>query len=489
VTLPRLGATRQISGPALPPAYVPENHGTGIVHIGAGAFFRAHLGAYTDQALAASGGDWRICAVALRDSALAQTLGAQDGRYTLVTRAATGSTARVIGAVGQVIAADPAATLAALCIPATRIVSLTVTERGYGIDRATGGADLAHPAVAADLANPEHPSGVLGLLAAAMRHRRQHGLAPFTVLSCDNLPENGRLLRSALIDFATRLDPDLAAWIAAEIAFPCTMVDRITPAPTSQTLAEAARQTGHTDLAAIETEEFHQWIIEDDFPLGRPDWAAGNAIFVQDVAPYERMKLTMLNGAHSMLAYCGFLAGYPLVRDVMASPDLARLVQRHLRAAASLLPPLPGIDLGQYAEALALRFANPAIAHETRQIAKDGTEKLPQRLLAPALACLERGQDIQPFAFAVAGWMRYALGRDDAGQPYPLHDPRAAQISAALCDLPSDAPHIVARLHGLPGLFPQPLVASAIWQDAVTRALERMLAHGMRAALSLEAQS
>jgi len=487
VTLPRLCATTQPTGGAALPDYTPDAHGTGIVHLGAGAFFRAHLAAYTDAALAASGGDWRICAVALRSRDLAQTLGAQDGRFTLIERAATGPTARVIASVANVIAADPKAALAAMSDPRTRIVSLTVTERGYGIDRMSGGADTSHPAVSADLANPGEPAGVLGLLAAALDRRRMAGVSPFTVLCCDNLPENGKLLRGAVIDFARRNNPDLAAWISKHVAFPCTMVDRITPAPTAATRAEAARLTGCSDLAAIETEPFHQWIIEDHFPTGRPDWAAMGALLVKDVAPYETMKLTMLNGAHSMLAYAGVMAGHRYVRDVMADRDLSRLVRRHLHAAMGLLPPLPDIDLNTYATDLEMRFSNLEIAHETRQIANDGTEKLPQRLLAPALACLDCGQEIRPFAFAVAGWMRYALGYDDGGRPYPLNDPRADEIRAAVANYTTDAPGTVAALQALPGLFPPRLAASQAWTKAVTDALAVMLSHGMPVAIRSEA--
>jgi fructuronate reductase len=265
------------------------------------------------------------------------------------------------------------------------------------------------------------------------------------------------------------------------------MVDRITPAPTAETLAEAERLTGCTDLCAVEAEPFHQWVIEDNFPTGRPDWAAGGAVFVHDVAPYEQMKLTMLNGAHSMLAYLGVLVGHRHVRDVMADPALHVLVRRHLAAAAALLPPLPGIDLGAYADDLAQRFANPALAHETRQIAMDGTEKLPQRLLAPARQAIAQGRDPRPFAFAVAGWMRHALATDEAGGALTLHDPRAAEIAAALARVGGSAPSIYQALDSLPGLFPSALSGSQIWSSALIEALDRMLTQGVAAAIEVEA--
>ncbi|MCS0495807.1 mannitol dehydrogenase family protein [Ancylobacter sp. MQZ15Z-1] len=486
MSAPRLARPDMVREPALRPAYDPAAHGVGIVHIGAGAFHRAHQAAYTDAALAEAGGDWRITGVSLRSREVAEALNPQNGLYTLLERGAEGTQARVIGALAGILAADPAATLEAMCDPAVKIVTITVTEKGYGIDRATRGPDRTHPAVAADLAAPEAPAGVLGLLVAALARRRAAGIAPFTVLSCDNLPENGALLRDGVVGFARLVAPELAEWIAAEIAFPSSMVDRITPAPTAQTLVDAERLTGCTDLAAIETEPFHQWVIEDRFPAGRPAWEAGGALFVADVTPYERMKLTMLNGSHSMLAYAGFLAGHRYVRDVMADAALAGLVQRHLAAAAAVLPALEGIDLRAYAEALATRFANPAIAHETYQIAMDGTEKLPQRLLNPAVCAEEAGLPLRPFAFAVAAWMRYCLGECDAGETYALRDPREAEIKAALTDHGRDPGAISLALHGLPGLFPEALKSSASWRAEVEDALSAMLAEGMKGAIGRE---
>ncbi|MDT8853749.1 mannitol dehydrogenase family protein [Paracoccaceae bacterium Fryx2] len=484
----RLSSLEAITGPAVRPGYDPAAHGRGIVHLGIGTFHRAHQAAITDAALAAAGGDWRITGVSLRSTDVAEAMNPQNGLYTLIERGAEGTSARVIAAIRDVIAADPAATLAAMADPSVRIVTLTVTEKGYGIDRATRVPDQSHPAVAADLAAPEAPGGVLGLIVAALRLRRAAGVAPFTVLSCDNLPENGALLRDGVRGFARLVDPALADWIAAEVAFPSSMVDRITPAATAETLAEAERQTGCTDLAAVETEPYCQWVIEDHFPQGRPAWEAGGAIFVTDVAPYERLKLTMLNGSHSMLAYAGFLSGHRHVRDVMADPVLPILVARHLRAAAAVMPPLAGIDPAAYADALEQRFRNPAIAHETYQIAMDGTQKLPQRIFQPASAALRQGLSLQPFAFATAAWMRYTLGETDDGQTHALRDPREDEIRMALAPVPRDAGKIVDALSGLPGLIPDDLRDAAAWRVAVVASLDRMLVLGVAAALLQEAQ-
>ncbi|GAB5376063.1 MAG: mannitol dehydrogenase family protein [Acuticoccus sp.] len=469
------------------PGYDPEARGAGIVHLGLGAFHRAHQAVYTDDALAAEAGDWRIIGASLRSAAPAEELTAQDGRYTLIERHGDGPHARIIGAIAKALhaEADKAALDAALTSPHTRIVSLTVTEKGYGIDRATGRADRADPVVAADLANPAAPRGVLGRLVAALAARRAAGVAPFTVLSCDNLPDNGRVVRGAVIDFAQTVDPALADHIAAEVAFPCTMVDRITPARTPETLADAARLTGCADHAAIETEPFSQFIVEDRFTAGRPAWDRGGALFVEDVAPYEAMKLRMLNGSHSLIAYSSVVAGHAYVRDAMAAPDLRRLVERHLKAAAATLPPVPGVDLDVYAGDLAARFANPHIGHKTAQISRDGTEKLPQRILAPAAEALARGQDTRPFAFALAAFMRHTLGTADDGAAVTVDDPRREALLAAVA-AGGSAGELAPRLVKAGGLAPS-LPADPAFMAQTVAILTAMLDQPMAAVLAAEA--
>ena len=470
------------------PGYAPEAHGAGIVHIGLGAFHKAHQAVYTDDALAAQGGDWRMTGVSLRSTGMARALTGQNGLYTVIAHGAGGSSARVIGAIAGAhsMADGRQPVLDALVAEATKIVSLTVTEKGYGINRAAGGVDEAHPAIAADLAHPDAPQGVAGLLVWALGQRRAAGLPPFTVMCCDNLPENGRLVRGLLADYARRVAPELARHIEQEVAFPSTMVDRITPAPGPGTLAEAERMIGRRDEAAVETEAFRQWVIEDAFPQGRPAWEAGGAIFTGDVRPYEAMKLRMLNGAHSMLAYTGFLAGHRFVRDVMGDPALVALIERHLGAAAATLSPLPGVDFAAYSRELLDRFANPHLAHETAQIAMDGTQKLPQRLLEPTLETLRRGGQAEAFAFAVAAWMRYALGRGDGDENHGVQDPRDAEIRAALEDA-TTAEAVAERLFRLPGLFPAALTDNGAWTGQVTAKLAVMLDRGMRQAIDREA--
>ena len=472
------------------PDYNPESHGAGIVHIGVGAFHRAHQAVYTDDALAANGGDWRITGVSLRGTEVADALNPQDGRYTLLKRSDGGTKARVIGSIAGVFSAarNSAGVMQALTNRDTRIVSLTVTEKGYGIDRATGGVDAGHQAIAHDLDDPRNPVGTIGLIVESLRQRRSLGLPAYTVLCCDNLPENGKMIRSGVLDFAIRLDEALRDWIAADAAFPCTMVDRITPASTAKTLSDTEALIGARDMAAIETEPFSQWVIEDNFPQGRPAWEAGGAIFVDDVAPYERMKLRMLNGCHSMIAYAGFLAKCPYVRDAMANADIAALVRRHLVAAAETLEPLSGIEFIDYATELTNRFSNPEIAHETYQIAMDGSEKLPQRFLEPAIWALDHKQDIRPFAFGVAAWMRYCLGVHDDGSQYALNDPRENKINEAIQSVDRNAFAISEALHGIAGVFPSDLTNNQTWRFAVEDALSLMLSGDMTSAIAAEAR-
>lgn len=486
----RLAALSELPAVVERPGYDPASHGVGIVHLGLGAFHKAHQAVYTDTALAQSGGDWRITGVSLRSPEPAAQLTPQNSLYTVIERDAGGSRARVIGAIAQALhlGTQHAEVMQALTAPETRIVTLTVTEKGYGIDRATGGADPRHSAIAHDLAHPDAPIGVAGLLVLALAKRRAAGIPPFTVLCCDNLPENGKMLRSLLTDFARRTAPELAAHIANEVAFPSSMVDRITPASTSETLAAAEEMTGFQDLAAIETEAFSQWVIEDHFPTGRPAWDLAGALFVEDVRPFEEMKLRMLNGAHSMLAYAGFLSGHRYVVDVMEDPALNALVRRHLLAAAATVPPLPGTDLGSYADALVARFSNPHLHHQTYQIAMDGTEKLPQRILAPALDALKKGQHLDPFAFATAAWMRYAMGYSDQGDRYELRDPQESRIAECV-GISTDAGEIAANLMALPGLCPDALRQNAAWRSAVTLRLQIMIEKGMRSAIDCEAKS
>lgn len=464
----RLSPTTVLPAHVLRPAYDRAALTPGIVHIGIGAFHRAHQAVYTDAALAAAFGPWGIVGVSLRSTAIAQEMRAQGGLYSVITRHGEGDSARVVGCVIDTLAAtqERERLLALLADPAIRIVTLTVSEKAYGVDPSTGGLDPAHPAVAVDLLTPHAPTGAIGFLVEGLARRRAAGLPPFTVLCCDNLPSNGRLVRRLVLEMAERRDAALAAWIVAKGRFPSSMVDRIVPAATDETRARAAVLLGAEDTLALETEAFTQWVIEDQFVDGRPAWEAGGALFVTDVEPYEKMKLRLLNGSHSLIAYLGQLKGLEYVRDVMAVPEHVARVRAHMEAAARTLDPVPGIDLAAYCAQLLARFANPAIAHRTAQIAMDGTQKLPQRIFAPALDALARGEDADAFAYVTALWLAYVRRMG------PVNDPRAAELAAAASEGGS------APFFALPGLFPRELVAATNWRQRVDTHLATLEAAG-----------
>jgi fructuronate reductase len=473
----RLTSLSGLAPSAKLPGYNRDALGTGILHLGPGAFFRAHFAPFTDAALAAAGGDWGIEVASLRTADVADHLNEQNGLYTMLIRDTAGTTAEIVGPIlrAHVATRNPGDLLAKLEDPAIRIVSLTVTEKAYGFDAATGGLDLKHADIAADLANPHSPRGAIGYLVEGLSRRRAKGIKPFTPLSCDNLPSNGAVLKRLVVDFAGRVDASLRQWIEENVPFPSTMVDRITPASTEATYRDAERLTGRQDLAAIETEPFTQWVIEDHFANGRPQWDKAGALMVDEVSAYEKMKLRMLNGAHSLLAYLGYIGGYEFIRDVMEDAGLAALARRHMNAAAATLDSVPGIDLNVYADELIARFANKAIAHRTYQIAMDGTQKLPQRLLEPAAEALARGRKAETYAIAVAAWMRYVIGVDRNGESYELRDPRAGEIAALLSDVPRNGSAVSAALFGLPGLFPAVLTGNVGWTEDVANKLELLI--------------
>ncbi|HEX5048358.1 MAG TPA: mannitol dehydrogenase family protein [Gammaproteobacteria bacterium] len=474
------------------PEYDPAKHRVGIVHIGIGGFHRAHQAVYTDGALAGHGGDWRIAGVSLRGDAVAEQLNPQDGLYAVNVRSAERSAYRVIGAIDRVLAAhrSPRAVLDSLVAPTAKIVSITVTEKGYCHDPATGDLNAAHPEIRADLAGPESPSTVLGFLAAALDERRARGLEPFTVLCCDNLPHNGAMLRELVVQFAELRDAALATWIGRHVAFPSTMVDRITPPTTDADLEAAQRALGLEDRGVVVTEPFSQWVIENAFGTERPRWEDAGAELVADVAPYELAKLRLLNGAHSALAYLGYLAGYAHVHEAMADDALARYVERLMRdeIAPTLTAP-PAFDLERYQRELLARFRNPALNHRTWQIALDGSQKLPPRLLGTVRDRLAAAQPIDGLALAIAGWMRYVGGIDERGATIEVRDPLAAELRSLAQAHASDPIAVVRALAGVTQVFGTDLRERAEFVGAVGAALTELVRYGARTTLrrSLEA--
>jgi fructuronate reductase len=379
---------------------------------------------------------------------------------------------------------DPEAVLAAMSAPATRIVTLTVTEKGYCHDPATGRLNWSHPTVAHDLANPAQPQGAIGFIVEALRRRQAAGAAPFTVLCCDNLPANGQVVSRLCLEFAERRSAALAAWIGAEGQFPSAMVDRIVPATTEADITEVAQLTGFEDAAPVIHEPFRQWVIEDRFVAGaRPYWEAGSAQFVDHVEPFEHMKLRLLNGAHSALAYLGYLGGHETIADTMGDPAYAGFVERLWRdEIVPVVPPPPETDLLAYVAALKERFSNPAIRHRTWQIAMDGSQKLPQRLLGTIRERLARDLPLPCLALVIAAWIRYVGAVDESGGAIDVRDPLAEKLRAVQEAAPNAAARVRAVL-GLAEVFDRDLPTDRRFVDAVTSAYEVLLARGARAAV------
>lgn len=457
---------------------------TGIVHLGLGAFTRAHQAFYTEAALnRAGGGAWGITGVSLRSPDTRDALAPQGGLYTVAVRSGEGEALHIIGSVTELLVApeNPEAVLVRMAAPDTRIVSLTVTEKGYCHDPATGALNEANPGIVHDLANPAQPQTAIGYLVEALDRRRKAGLAPFTVLSCDNLPSNGDTVAGIVRRFAALRDAALGDWVATNVTFPNSMVDRIVPATTDADRANIGVRLGMSDAWPVMTEPFTQWVIEDKFTAGRPAWELEGAELVEDVRPYEHMKLRLLNGSHSTLAYLGYLAGYETVSDTMADPAFAKLVRdlMDLESTPTLHVP-PGADLGRYKDALIARFKNPALRHRTWQIAMDGSQKLPQRLLGTIRDRLAAGQPISRLALGVAAWMRYVTGIDEKGQAIDVRDPLAGEFARLAGASGPHAEPLAAALLGIRAIFGDDLPANPAFTGPVIAALGQLYAQGAR---------
>ncbi|MDN5568894.1 MAG: mannitol dehydrogenase family protein [Paracoccus sp. (in: a-proteobacteria)] len=464
--------------------HTPSHAPAGIVHLGLGAFFRAHGAIFVSEAMAASGGDWGIIGVSLKSPGTRDRLRPQGWAYTAVELAPDGERPQVVTVLHDVLVApeDPQAVLKAMTNPAIRIVSLTVTEKGYCHEPSTGRLNADHPDIRHDLAGPL-PCSAPGFLVRALALRRAAGIARFTALCCDNLPENGRVLRGVVLELAQLIDPDLADWIKAEGRFPSTMVDRIVPATSAQDIDRVAQLTGQRDEAPVMHEPFRQWVVEDDFVGGdRPDLGAVGVQLVADVTPFEHMKLRMLNGTHSSLAYLGYLAGHQTIADTMADPVFSTFVRKLWREEIipALTPPMGG-DLAAYADALHNRYANPAIRHRTWQIAMDGSQKLPQRILGTIAEGRAAGRPVPGLTLAVAAWMRYVSGVDLAGQTIEVKDPLADTLSALWRDDPADT---VAGFLALHQVFPAALREDAVFASDLTAALSALCDKGAAQAVA-----
>jgi fructuronate reductase len=459
------------------PAYDRARLRPRLAHLGFGAFARAHPLAYLDAALV-PGDDWGARVLRLHSGAgEIAALAAQDNRYTLVTRDRDGARARLVGAVVEALHPEidgQRTVIEGLADPGVEVVTLTVTEKGYCTrDRAI---DLDHPDIRHDVAGLAHPRSTPGLIVAAITRRRAAGGGPLTLVSCDALAENGRLLEAAVTGLAREIDAELADWIAAHVAFPSTMADRITPAMTEAEHAAVAELIGQPDPLAVVTEPYSQWVIEGRFAAARPDWERAGAEIVDDVRPHEEMKLRMLDASHSFLAYLGLLSGHGTVAECMADPPLAAAVERLVRdeAAPSVAP---GLDTAGYATTLLARLDNPGLEHRLAQIAADGSVKLPQRLLPPILWHLSRGTPWPRLALGVAAWARFVRVGGAARE-----DPLAERLSAIAAEATAD--DFLPRLLAERAVFPETLANDPRFRQAVAAAFETLGSEGVGRALA-----
>jgi fructuronate reductase len=481
-----LSALDELPAPVRP-RVDPRDVSVGVVHFGIGAFHRAHQAVFTEDAMAAADESaWGVCGVSPRSRAVLDQLGPQDGLYGVLQRGADETSARVIGSVREVVCAadDPEPLLARLATPSTRIVTLTVSEKGYRLRPATGHLDLTDAGIAADLAGAP-PQTVVGQLVRGLERRMHADAGPITVVCCDNLPANGSVVRRLVGDFCDRLQaPGLRDWIETSVRFPSTMVDRIVPATVDEDRAELARLIGFQDRGTVVAEPFSQWVIEDDFAGDRPRWERAGATITDDVAPYETMKLRLLNGTHSALAYLGALAGCEFIADAMGTDGLSEYLQRLM--ADEMLPTLAvpsGFDVDDYCASVLDRFANPGLRYRTTQVAMDGSQKIPQRLLPGARVLLERNVAPRLIGLAVAAWMRYVTARaSETGTPLPVNDPLELRIVAATAQADSPAATCHALL-GLTEIFGDELSSDARFRDVVLDGLEVLTTDGVAAAV------
>lgn len=467
------------------PRYDRQQLQTRIVHFGFGAFHRAHQALLTDRVLNAQGGDWGLCEISLfSGDRLMSQLREQNHLYTVLEKGANGNQAIIVGAVKECLNAkldSLAAIIEKFCEPQVAIVSLTITEKGYCIDPATGSLDVSNPRIIHDMQHPTEPHSAPGILVEALHRRRERGLSPFTVLSCDNIPDNGHVVKNAVLGMAEKRAAELAAWIQQHVSFPGTMVDRIVPAATEESLDEITRELGVADPCAISCEPFIQWVIEDNFVAGRPQWEVAGVQMVDDVLPWEQMKLRMLNGSHSFLAYLGYLAGFQHISDCMQDSAFREAAYRLMMNEQAPTLRITNVDLSRYAASLIERFANPALKHRTWQIAMDGSQKLPQRMLEGIREHLARGSDWPLLALGVAGWMRYVSGVDDAGATIDIRDPLSEKIRL-LVESSSDAERVSALL-SLQEVFGTDLVKNPLFVQAIEQAWRRIAQHGAHQAV------
>ncbi|MEI6859898.1 MAG: fructuronate reductase [Shewanella sp.] len=481
-----------ISTQVMPTTVIAANYSraalkTRIVHLGFGAFHRAHQALITDEMLEETGSNWGICEISLfGGEQLIKSLREQNHLYSVMEKGEHSNRVKVIRSVIESLHPQLdgiAPVLDKMTQEQVAIVSMTITEKGYCTDPGTGDLDKKNKLIQQDLLTPQAPVSAIGYIVEALRLRRKKGISPFTVLSCDNVQNNGKVAKAAVIGLAKLLDIELAEWIEANVTFPCTMVDRIVPAATDETLKLIESTLGVADPCAIACEEFRQWVIEDNFVNGRPDWDSAGAEFVSNVVPFEEMKLRMLNGSHSFLAYLGYLGGYPHISDTMTNTDYRTAVyQLMMTEQAPTLNVPEGTDLEAYARLLIARFTNPSLKHQTWQIAMDGSQKLPQRMLESIHFHIEHGNDYKLLALGLAAWMRYVGECDEEDKNIDVRDPLLAQLRTVYAQHGSNVT-VVRGLLQLQAIFGN-LADNEQFVVQVEMAYQRLISDGARACVA-----
>jgi mannitol 2-dehydrogenase len=458
-----------------------------IMHIGVGGFHRAHQALYADELLR-NGSDpaWGYCGVGLlqHDARMRDVMYEQDCLYTLVERSLAGDSARVIGSIVNFLYApsEPELVLEQMASKDTRIVSMTITEGGYYTNETTGELDASHPDLLLDLESPHSPKCVFGYILEALDRRRLRGLAPFTLMSCDNVQGNGSIAKKRLMAYAELRDPKLRNWMEANCLFPNSMVDRITPSTTDEHRSLVLDKFGIKDGWPVMTESFKQWVIEDQFVLGRPAWESVGAQMTTDVMPYEKMKLRLLNASHQALCYPGMLFGYEFVHETMEDPDIRRFVEKFMdNEVSEVVADVEGVDMAEYKKTLIERFANPAIRDQLSRIGIYGSPGIPQFLLPSIQEQLQRGGSISLMSLTIALWFRYLTGLDEAGKPMPMRDAMAPLLKKAALA----SGHKPDGLLAIRAVFGQDLASNAEFVGQVSQHLENLYSLGVRETIRL----
>lgn len=462
------------------PAYDRSAVIAGIAHIGVGAFHRCHQAEYTDDLLGQGFDSRGIVGINIRNPLLADTLGKQVGLYTRLCRQDDSVEARVIGSIVSVVdsQANSAPALDVLSSPDIDVITMTVTEKGYCHQPASGELNWDHPDIVHDLADPETPRSLPGLIARALELRMLSHGRPVTVMSCDNIPTNGVILGNVVRSIAERRGNGLAGWIARNAAFPSAMVDRIAPAPSQADIDAVESSFGYRDNAVVVGEPFRQWVIESRFASRVPEWNRVGATIVDDVTPFEHLKMRVLNGAQTSLCYLGVLAGHEHTFDDIADPLLETFIRRMLiEETLPTLQPVPGIAPESYVEQSLDRLRNTAIHHRNHQIATDGSQKIVQRLLNPIRDRLRRGEGITLLSVAVAGWMVYLVRASQRfGKSWSADDPYAGRVAAIADRVGHDAKALAAEILAIDTIFDPELAASAAFSAEIVRGIDGLLA-------------